>query len=152
MIDLTKIDFRCLDLNSKYFNSIIKLRYQILFEPFGRDISDFKKDIDIDKESYHVAAIYEDNVVGYCRLTKHEDTAQISRVFVIEKFSQKGIGYNLIKSAITMGSNVGIKYIYLDSRADAVKFYEKLGFVIEGEEFISEKSGLKLIRMIKLIL
>lgn len=151
MIDLTKIDFRSIDVNSKYYDCIVKLRYKILFEPYGRDISYFDADINIDQVSYHVAAIYEDKVIAYCRLTVQHNEAQISRVFVINEFTKKGIGQKLIKAALAIGSDIKINEIYLDSRVEAVDFYKKLGFAINGEEFISQKSGLKLIKMIKVM-
>lgn len=151
MIDLTKIDFRRIDINSKYYDCIVKLRYKNLFEPYGKDISYFDADIDIDKVSYHVAAINEDKVIAYCRLTVQPNEAQISRVFVINEFTKKGVGQELIKAAIAIGSDIEINEICLDSRIEAVGFYKKLGFMINGKEFISQKSGLKLVKMIKVM-
>lgn len=152
MLNLTQIDFKCIDVNSKYYDTIVKLRYHILFEPFGRKISDFKSDMDVDKYSYHAAAVFDDKVIGYCRLTSQHSKAQISRVFVIDEFTKKGVGQKLIKTILKIGSDAGIKEVYLNSRIEAIGFYKKLGFEIKGKEFISEQSGLGLVKMGKSML
>lgn len=149
--DEKNITYEIIDANSEYYKEAVKLRYEILFKPYGSKMSDFEGDKILDQNSYHLAAIADNRVIGYCRLTIKEKTGQISRVFVKDEFTKQGIGHKLINTIIKKGASADMYKIFLNSRTEAVKFYEKLGFKIDGLEFISKNSGLKLIKMTKII-
>lgn len=144
------IEYEIIDVNSKFYEEVVKRRYQVLFQPYGSKISDFESDKNIDKNSYHIVATLNNQVIGYCRLTLlDEKVGQISRVFVDDEYTKQGIGHKLINTILEKGISAELNKVFLNSRTEAVKFYEKLGFKIDGQEFMSKNSGLMLIRMTK---
>ena len=75
--------------------------------------------------------------VGTARLLVKGSVGKIGRVCVLPEVRGSGLGAALIGVALEeLGRIPGVTEAYLGSQSHAVGFYEKLGFVIEGEEFI----------------
>jgi predicted GNAT family N-acyltransferase len=147
-----EIEIVHIKVGSEYYKRIKQLRFEILFKPFGAVILEFKKDDELDLESYHIGAILNDEVVGYCRLSGDKKDMHISRVFVVGKLEKKGIGSKLICEALQVSKINSVRQVNLNSRIEAVKFYERFGFVAVGNSFISEFSGVELMRMINVLI
>jgi predicted GNAT family N-acyltransferase len=147
-----KMEISTIGVDSKLYSEVVKLRYEILFKPFGAKKSDFQDDYKLDLKSYHIGAIENGEIVGYCRLSNKEKGMQISRVFVIDKYAKMGIGSKLINAAVDLSKNVCAEQVFLNSRVEAMKFYEKLGFKEVGPLFISDVSGVYLKKMINILI
>lgn len=68
---------------------------------------------------------------GYIGLHVDVDTAEIATLFVEEPFRRQGIGEALLKEAIHILHNRGIKALLLDVSVDnhpALTLYQKMGF------------------------
>lgn len=75
--------------------------------------------------------------VGTARLLVKGVTGKIGRVCVLPEARGLGLGAALIRSALdVLRDQPGVAEAYLGSQSHATGFYEKLGFVVEGEEFL----------------
>ena len=75
--------------------------------------------------------------VGTARLLVNGDTGKIGRVCVLPEARGLGLGAALIKAALdVLRGQAGVAVAYLGSQSHATGFYEKLGFVVEGDEFL----------------
>jgi len=86
-----------------------------------------------------------DNTIGYLKVNeKHAQTEfkedhyalEIERIYVLKAFQFKGIGRKLIEKTIEFAKFKGKKKIWLGvwkENKEAIRFYQKLGFVNAGE-------------------
>ena len=77
-------------------------------------------------------ALYNNQVVGCVALKKIDnDSCEMKRMFVYPQYHGKGIGYALAKAIIGEASQLGYKYMKLDTsirQVEALGLYEALGF------------------------
>ena len=85
------------------------------------------------------------DVIGYLKVNeKHaqtefkdkHDTLEIERIYVLKAFQSEGIGRKLIDKTIQFAKFKGKKKIWLGvwkENKEAIRFYQKLGFVNTGE-------------------
>lgn len=75
--------------------------------------------------------------VGTARLLLKHPVGKIGRVCVLPEARGLGLGAALITAALdVLREQPGIGEAYLGSQSQATGFYEKLGFAVEGEEFL----------------
>lgn len=63
--------------------------------------------------------------------TGHDNTLEVQRIYVLQKYKGKCIGKSLIQKAIETGRENKLNYIWLgvwEHNLDAIRFYEKQGF------------------------
>ena len=94
-------------------------------------------DIEIDEFDplyLHVIATDADgNPVGTARMS---DDGHIGRCAVLKQYRGRGIGAFLVTMLIDKAVDSGLRSVCLNSQVSAVPFYEKLGFVSNGPEYI----------------
>lgn len=139
---MSKITYEFIDYRDERFEKVKELRFSILFKPYNVDAK-FKEDPS-DKDSIHLIALSDGIVVGYCRLLINDNKGKIMNVVVNPHYSKRGIGHNMINNLLEIGKKNKVNYIYLQSRMNAIVFYEKLGFNIIDRTHVSEISGLEL--------
>ncbi len=113
----------------------LDLRWRVLRAPLGhpREATVFP----FEGESWHLVAIEEGKVVG-CVLF-HPETAAGGRLFqmaVEERRQGKGIARALVERLEREIAARGHREIHLHARVPVVPFWEKLGYALEGEEFV----------------
>jgi diamine N-acetyltransferase len=62
----------------------------------------------------------------------HPNTLEVQRIYVLQEYKGKQIGKKLIQQAIEVGKNNSLNYIWLgvwENNINAIKFYEKQGFI-----------------------
>ncbi|MBE6780594.1 MAG: GNAT family N-acetyltransferase [Ruminococcaceae bacterium] len=101
----------------------------------------------IDYRSQHLFLEENGEVLAYLRafLEENSEVIHIGRVLSVEH--NKGLGASLMNNAVSYFKQNGVKSIVLNSQKTAVGFYEKLGFIAVGEEFI--EAGIPHIKMVK---
>ena len=111
-----------------------KLRRIVFIEEQGVSEAD---ELDaLDGEAIHLLAV-EGEALGSARLLVLGDTGKIGRVCVLPSARGTGLGAALILAALEeLRRQPGVSEAYLGSQSHATGFYEKLGFVVEGEEFL----------------
>tara|TARA_R110002095_G_scaffold214379_1_gene206336 strand:+ start:2262 stop:2702 length:441 start_codon:yes stop_codon:yes gene_type:complete len=75
------------------------------------------------------------------------DDGKFGRMAVLRAYRGMGVGRLLLETVCQQASAMGIKSIYCHAQTDATGFYQKNGFLTQGEEF--EEAGIAHIKMHK---
>ncbi len=86
-----------------------------------------------DPECSHVLASRDAQDVGTARLLSD---AHIGRVAVLPAHRGHGVGARMMEALCRIAAAQGHACVHLSSQSSAIDFYLKLGFEIEGDEFI----------------
>lgn len=74
-----------------------------------------------------------ENMIGTVALKKlNDEYCELKSLYLLEQYHKKGLGYQLLKTAILKARQDGYKEMYLDtlsSSTKAISLYEKMGFV-----------------------
>jgi predicted GNAT family N-acyltransferase len=99
---------------------------------------------EFDAISMHVLALTSDEQpIGTVRLLPN---GYIGRMAVLKEWRRKGIGSAMMSKVLEEINNRGIQEIMLNAQTIAIRFYEKFGFQVCGEEFMD--AGILHIKMI----
>ena len=92
----------------------------------------------LDEGAHHFIAINElGQDLGCARLLS---TGQIGRMAVVAQARGTGIGADLLRHAVNKAQALGFTEVFLHAQTHAVGFYEKQGFLAEGETY--EEAGI----------
>jgi predicted GNAT family N-acyltransferase len=112
-----------------------RLRRVVFIEEQG--VSEADEVDGLDETALHLLAWDGDVPVGTARLLVKGPVGKIGRVCVLPQARGTGLGAALIRAALeVLRDQPGVTEAYLGSQSHATGFYEKLGFVVEGDEFI----------------
>lgn len=112
-----------------------RLRRVVFIEEQG--VSEEDEVDGLDPEAIHLLAFAGDEPVGTARLLVKGSVGKIGRVCVLPMARGTGLGARLIRTALeVLQGQPGVSEAYLGSQSHATGFYEKLGFAVEGEEFL----------------
>lgn len=140
-MDDGKIDYQFISANSKIYNDVVKLRYKVFFEPNGTSIDAIFDELE--DKSFHLAAVYENHLVGYIRLTIEGETARISQFVVAPDMrGKRKIAKNLINKIIDKAKEEKVAKVYGEIRLHVAKAAEIYGFTVSKEVFPSPKTGI----------
>lgn len=126
---------RIIDHGSADYKKMIDLRMDILRRPLGLSFSE----VDLEKEKHDllIGAFEEDKLLACCILTKiAEDTCKLRQMAVRPKIQGTGLGAAMMNYAEQLAKDAGYKKMVMNARKTAKGFYEKLGYEIEGDEFV----------------
>lgn len=87
----------------------------------------------LDPQCQHFLAMLDGQPVGTARLLPY---AHIGRVAVLADARGTGIGVLLMQAAIEGARHAGHTQVALSAQVHALAFYERLGFVAHGDEFL----------------
>jgi predicted GNAT family N-acyltransferase len=121
--------------NSAAHKQMIDLRNDILRKPLGLSFTpaDFQKE----QQDILIGAFEVNKIVGCCVLTKvNERTIQLRQMAVNNEFQGKGVGKQIVQYAEKIAQEEKYETIMMHARSVAVSFYKKLGYAIEGNEFM----------------
>ena len=91
-----------------------------------------------DEDAQHFLAIDEAGQrIGCGRLLP---SGQIGRMAVLPSHRARGVGRLILDAALTAAATKGLPSVFLHAQTSVVAFYQKAGFLIEGEEF--EEAGI----------
>ncbi len=90
-----------------------------------------------DHEALHVA-VHDgtDHIVATGRLMLLEGVAKVQRVAVATALRGEGLGRLVMEGLERLAANQGAREVRLSSQQDAVGFYERLGYVGNGEPYL----------------
>lgn len=137
-----------IDFGSTRYEQLVQLRYKILLEPLGLKFLDHHRA----KEAgyLHIGCIeqLDDALVGGLMLAPVDnETIRLMQVAVDTKYQGEGIGRELVKYAEKRAKAAGYHKIVMHTMLSVVNFYEKMGYVQEGDIF--EESGISFAKMVK---
>jgi len=124
------------------FDLAIELRLQVFVQeqafPPGEDPDEY------DDEAIHWLILNLESLetLATARLTSYQEgcqmrpVAKIGRVAVKRSMRGKGLGELVMREILASLDELGYDQAILDSQAQALPFYQKLGFVAEGDEYL----------------
>lgn len=137
-----------IEFGSSRYDELVQLRYKILLEPLGLKFLDMHRD----KEAgyLHIGCIesLDDRLVGGLILAPIDnENIRLMQVAVDTRYQGEGIGRDMVKYAEKRAKSAGFKRIAMHAMLSVVNFYEKIGYVQEGEIF--EEKGITFAKMVK---
>lgn len=137
-----------IDFGSSRYEQLVELRYKVLLEPLGLKFLDSHRDKEINY--LHIGCIenLDDKLIGGLMLIPLDNqTIRMMQVAVDTKYQGEGVGRELVKYAETRAKNAGYKKIIMHAMLNVIGFYEKLGYIQEGDIF--EERGITFAKMAK---
>ena len=96
---------------------------------------------EFDELADHALAFNGAVCIGTARLTRSANGgAQIGRMAVLPEYRRQGLGTQLLQALIEQGQSQGVTRFELHAQVSAIGFYEKQGFIIQGEQY--EEAGI----------
>lgn len=140
------LDIRLITHNTPEYQDAVALRHRILRAPLG--LSFTPEQLAAEADAWHFGAYLDHRLVG-CLLLKPLASAELHmrQVAVDATLQGQGIGRRLVIEAETYARQHGFHAIRLHARENAVPFYQRLDYSLEGEPFM--EIGLKHWRMQK---
>lgn len=86
----------------------------------------------------HMVFYKDGEPIGTCRYYIEDDEYRIGRIAVIKEYRGKGIGQMIVRYAEDKILEIGGRETVLSAQVRAKGFYEKLGYVGEGEIYMEE--------------
>ncbi len=137
-----------IDFSSTRYEQLVELRYKVLLEPLGLKFLDSHRDKEVNY--LHIGCIenLDDKLIGGMMLIPLDnETIRMMQVAVDTKYQGEGVGRDLVAYAEKRAKNTGYKKIVMHAMLTVIGFYEKLGYVQEGEIF--EERGITFAKMTK---
>ncbi|MDG2444201.1 MAG: GNAT family N-acetyltransferase [Flavobacteriaceae bacterium] len=104
-----------------------------------------------DQDAYHVLGVLDNEIVAYARIFKPGDyflESSIGRIVVKKEFRKFQYGYKLVENSIQfIENNLQQNTILISAQSYLTKFYNSLGFIRVGEEYLED--GIPHIKMLK---
>ncbi len=136
-------EIRFVDESWEKFERILELDYAVLYRDFGvpRD-SDWYHSAEHDVHAVVLAS--GSRLLGAARLigAPGDASRQLRQVAVEPAVRGMGLGAELVVALEDRAREEWAEEIWLNARDSAIGFYERLGYVAEGDEFVSELTGI----------
>ncbi len=111
------------------------LRRVVFIEEQG--VSEADEIDDLDDQAIHLLARLDGQPVGSARLLVQGETGKVGRVCVLRAARGTGLGAALMRAAVAeFAAMPGLRRVKLGAQTHALGFYERLGFVATGPEYL----------------
>ncbi len=112
-----------------------RLRQQVLYpdEPW------YTMGLDEDEQGYHFAAFSNSQIIAVVSLFQQGSAYQFRKFAVAPAHQHQGIGTAMLEVITRFARLGGGTRLWCKARLTAIEFYQKKGFITEGEEFIKNK-------------
>jgi predicted GNAT family N-acyltransferase len=125
---------KIIDYGTPEYYQMIKLREDILRKPLGLEFS--PEELEKEKDNLLMVACEDDKMLGCCMLVQEgANTVRLRQMAVLNDLQGKGIGRALMQFSENLARDRGFKTIIMHARKGSVGFYEKMGYIRNGEEF-----------------
>ena len=133
---------------SPYYEKVLSLRNKILRIPLGLNLAD--EDLSDEENQVTIIMTRDEHVVA-CVMLKiiDKDIIKLRQMAVDDAVQGIGVGATMLRYAENFCINNHYGLIELHARKPAIGFYQKSGYVIEGNEF--EEVGMPHVKMNKLL-
>jgi predicted GNAT family N-acyltransferase len=126
---------KILDHGSEEYRQMVKLREDILRKPLGLSLS--PDELENEKHNMLIGAFEDEDMLGCCMLVEeNRDTVRLRQMAVLNDLQGKGIGRALMNFAENLARDRGYKKLSMHARKNVVGFYEKMGYKVQGDEFV----------------
>lgn len=111
---------------------VAKLEQMIFTDPWSENV--YKQTLALDNVVYLV--VEEDGeVIGVSGIQNIVGDGEITNVMIVPEYRGRGYAYQMLQSLLEEGAKIGVTDYTLEVRCsneNAIRLYEKLGFVSEG--------------------
>ena len=114
--------------------AVFEIRRVVFIE--GQNVPEELERDGLDAEALHLIAVSDERPVGTARLLIADGAGKIGRVAVLDGLRGTGLGKAIMKAALEVLREEGANLATLGAQTHAIGFYEALGFVAEGPEFL----------------
>jgi len=133
------VTFREIAFGSREYELELRLREEVLRRPLRLTLSE--KDLAGEDSQLHFGLFEEDGELAACAavvaaVPTSPAEARIRQMAVSPDRQRQGLGQRLLEAIETDLKARGYRKLVLNARASAVGFYERLGYKIDGEEFL----------------
>jgi ribosomal protein S18 acetylase RimI-like enzyme len=129
------IEIREVAFGSDEYRLACALRDVVLRRPLGLELS--AEDVAGEARQLHLLAFDEVGLVGCLLLVPGESSEiKMRQVAIAVRAQRRGVGSALVARAEAVGRERGFGVMVLHARRAAVPFYERLGYRVEGPEFV----------------
>lgn len=125
---------------------ILDLRMAVLRDGTPSQNPRYPEDDDVD--SMHLAALHNDTVIATStwlprRWMNEPDSpaTQLRGMAVAKALQNSGVGGVLLQAGIERAVASGSRFVWARARDTAIRFYEKHRFLVVGDQFIDEATG-----------
>ena len=126
---------RIIDHGSKEYQQMIDLRDHVLRKPLGLTFNN--EDLEKEKQDILIGCFDDDKLEACCLLTKVDSkTVRLRQMAVLSGLQGKGVGRILMQFAENIARDRGYRKLLMHARKTALGFYEKLGYRVNGDEFV----------------
>lgn len=126
---------KLIDYGSPEYQQMIQLRNDVLRKPLGLAFQ--KEELEKEAADILIGAFEDDKMLACCMLIETEPgTVRLRQMAVLKNLQGKGIGRALMQFAENIARDRGYRRITMHARKTATGFYEKLGYVVSGGEFV----------------
>jgi GNAT superfamily N-acetyltransferase len=139
---MSELRFAITHYGSDAYRALCMLRDDVLRRPIGLRLSD--EDIAADADYVHFSAWAGEQAIGCVLLGRQGKLRQMA---VHPNWQGKGIGQRLLAMLEEYAQRHGMARIHMHARVEAAGFYERLGYVREGEVF--DEVGVPHVVMVK---
>ena len=138
------MEFVWIDTQHPLYQSERKLRFELLYRPFGF----FElEELSTEDQSLHLVALRDNQVIGCVLFHPEGDTGRMQQLAVSSDHQARGVGTQLVRELEKRLGEDGFKSLYKEVRLPVIEFFEKIGYRPEGELY--ERAGLDHRRMKK---
>ncbi len=135
MADLAGLSIERIELGTPEYLGMLDLRDRVLRRPLGLIIS--AADLAHDAHADLLVARLEAHVVGCCLLTPESpEFLQLRAMAVEPELHGRGVGRMIVEGAEARAKARGVPVIALEARQTAIGFYARLGYLVDGEEYL----------------
>lgn len=132
---------RLIEYGSCDYQEMVKLRDEILRKPLGLHFTEayLQQEInDVLVGCFEITESGEEqSLIGCCVLSPIDDELiQLRQMAVQESSQRSGIGREIMAFAEKEAVKNGFTTLMMHARKTAIPFYERLGYKIEGDEFL----------------
>jgi predicted GNAT family N-acyltransferase len=126
-------------------DTLLGIRFKVFVEEQG-----VPPELEADTLDAHARHLLVRNPQGQAVATARLlDDGHIGRMAVLAGYRGKGIGTRMLRQLLWMAEEAGLPRVHLNAQCNAERFYQRLGFVAEGEVF--EDAGIPHRRMYRLL-
>lgn len=132
---MAAINLRTITTQDPEFAQVWALREDVLRIPLGLSLRD--EDLSGEAAETIIIALNEQEEVTGCVMMRHvsDQEVKLRQMAVAPALQGQGIGMALLNVAQDVAEERGYKTISLHARQTAVPFYQRAGYVVQGEAF-----------------
>lgn len=131
---------RLIQHNSREYEQMVQLRITQLLKPIGIPASYI--DPAKEKNDVFIGAFENNEIIGGCILTpKDLTTIQLRQMAVRSDYRGKNIGAAIIEFAEQISREKNFSIVMMHARDPVIRFYERCGYKIVGEQFFEVGMG-----------